>query len=255
MNKITAILVDDEGRASSALSALLALVCSDVEILEICKDVPSAVLAINRTKPNLVFLDVEMPEYNGFELFGFFREIDFQVVFVTAYSEYAIRAFEVSAVDYLMKPVDPELLKTAVQKVRNNLHKNDIYQRLEILQQSFKGNPLTRIAVPSSDGTHLIPLTEILYLQAEGAYTTIFKTDQTKMLVSKKLKHFENALEDTPFMFRPHRSYLINLYHVSKFNKGDHELTLDNGAVIPIARDRKHDFETAIQHIHRSLEN
>ncbi|MBK8927349.1 MAG: response regulator [Crocinitomicaceae bacterium] len=92
------------------------MVCSDVEILEICKDVPSAVLAINRTKPNLVFLDVEMPEYNGFELFGFFREIDFQVVFVTAYSEYAIRAFEVSAVDYLMKPVDPELLKTAVQK-------------------------------------------------------------------------------------------------------------------------------------------
>ena len=110
MKKVQAILVDDEERASNALSSLLALHCADVDVLQKCKDVPEAVLAINKLKPDLVFLDIEMPEYNGFELFGFFREIDFHVVFVTAYSDYAINAFEVSATDYLLKPVDPELL-------------------------------------------------------------------------------------------------------------------------------------------------
>lgn len=248
-----AILVDDEARASSALASLLKLVCPDIEIAEICKDVPSAVLAINRTKPDLVFLDVEMPEYNGFELFGFFREIDFQVIFVTAYSEYAIKAFEVAAVDYLLKPVDADLLAGAVQKVRNNLSKKDVYVQLEILQQVYSGKALSRIAVPSADGTHLIPVPEILFLEAEGAYTTIFKTDHQKLVVSKKLKYFENALTDTPFMFRIHRSFMINIYHVARYSKGTNEIILDSGRSFPLARDRKGEFENLLRKIHRNL--
>jgi two-component system LytT family response regulator len=253
LKKIKAILVDDEERASNALSSLLALHCADVDVLQKCKDVPEAVLAINKLKPDLVFLDIEMPEYNGFELFGFFREIDFHVVFVTAYSDYAINAFEVSATDYLLKPVDPELLQAAVEKVRIKLQTDDVYQRLELLQQAFKGESLTKIALPMLDGLLFVPVTEIVYVEADGAYSTVFKSDGTKILVSKKLKFFENALENDKNFFRPHRSFVINLNHLKKYNRGSNEIVLLNDATVQISRERKSDFESRLKEVHHSI--
>lgn len=231
----------------------MALHCADVEVLQKCKDVPEAVLAINRLKPELVFLDIEMPEYNGFELFGFFREIDFHVVFVTAYSDYAINAFEVSATDYLLKPVGAELLQAAVEKVRVKLQTNDVYQRLELLQQAFKGESLTKIALPMSDGLLFVPVTEIVYVEADGAYATLFKSDGTKIVVSKKLKFFETALENDKNFFRPHRSFIINLNHLKKYNRGSNEIILLNDAVVHISRDRKIDFENRLKEVHHSI--
>lgn len=252
-NEIRAILVDDEERATNALSMLLSLECPQVNVIDKCRNVPEAVLAINKLKPDLVFLDIEMPEYNGFDLFGFFRDIDFNVIFVSAYSEYAINAFEVSAIDYLLKPVDIDLLKAAVEKVNSKLKSSEAYQRLEILQKAFKGEVLTKIALPMSDGVVFLPVQDIVMLEADGAYTTIHKSDKTKVLVSKKLKFFELALKDNQLFFRSHRSNMINLNHLTKYNKGNNELTLDNGMIATLSRDRKTEFEQALLTIHKSL--
>lgn len=253
MTTIKTILVDDEERASNALASLLAMECADIEIVDRCKNVPEAVLSINKHQPDLVFLDIEMPEYNGFELFGFFREIDFHVIFVSAYSEYAINAFEVSATDYLLKPIDIDLLKSAVEKVRNRIKTNHVFQRLELLQQAFKGEALSKIALPMSDGLHFVNVSDILFLEADGAYTTLHKTDRTKVVVSKKLKFFESALENSPSFFRPHRSHIINLMYLKKYNRGTNEILLENEVLVQLSRDRKSEFEQALKAVHKTV--
>lgn len=251
--KISTILVDDEERATSALSKLLEISCPEVEILDTCNSVPEAVLSINKNKPNLVFLDIEMPEYNGFELFGFFRTIDFNVIFVSAYSEYAIQAFEVSATDYLLKPVDVDQLTAAIEKVKLNIEKNNVYQRLELLQQAFKGEALTKIALPMAQGLLFVALNEIVYLEADGAYTTLYKIDGTKILVSKKLKFFETALSTSTNFFRAHRSFIINLNHIKKYNKGANEIVMEDNSCVQLSRDKKVEFEGRLKEIHRSI--
>lgn len=251
--QLKVILVDDEERASNALSTLLSLECPEVEVVQICRNVPEAVLAINKHRPDLVFLDIEMPEYNGFELFGFFRDIDFSVIFVSAYNEYALKAFEVSATDYLLKPVEIHLLKAAVEKVKQKKVSENVYQQLELLQQAYKGESLTKIALPMSDGLLFVNINEIVLVEADGAYSTLHKTDGTKIVVSKKLKFFEQALETNNYFFRPHRSYLINLSHVSKYNKGANEIKLINGLVVYNSREKKNEFEERLKMIHFQL--
>src|SRR6218665_919300 len=149
---IKAVIIDDEEGARITLSALLNEYVHDLQIVAQCVTVPEGVLAINKHNPDLVFLDVEMPEYNGFELFDFFKKVSFEVIFVTAYSNYAVRAFEVSAVDYLLKPVEIESLKSAVEKVRKLNHRESLDQRLALLKESYKDNEIQKIALPMSNG-------------------------------------------------------------------------------------------------------
>src|SRR5262249_48276648 len=144
---------------------------TDVEVVAQCENVPAGVLAINQHKPQLVFLDIEMPEYNGFELLGFFRDVDFEIIFVTGYNEYALKAFEVSAVDYLLKPVEIEKLKRAVSKVEQKLKQGNMPYRLDILRDSFRSQQFQKIALPMSDGLIFVDVSEIMLLEADGAYT------------------------------------------------------------------------------------
>jgi len=239
-----AIVIDDEERARNGLRQLLALSCPDVEVVADCADVPSAVIAINRHRPDVVFLDIEMPQYSGLELFNFFRDVDFGVIFVTAYSEFAIRAFELNAIDYLLKPVDGEKLKNAVSKLeRRNT------ERYVALQEGYARQEFHRIALPVSDGLLFVEVAHIMLLEAEGAYTHVYLHDGSTLLVSKRLIFFEQVLGDRPFMIRVHRSFMVNFNHVTKYSKAESLLSLDNGKTIPVPKEKKAEIEEALRRI------
>lgn len=253
MERIKAILIDDEERARSSLAALLADFCPEVELVAQCANVPDGVLQINKLKPALVFLDIEMPQYTGFELLGFFREVDFEIVFITAYSDYALKAFEVSAVDYILKPVEIEQLQIAVHKVIKKQQQSNMQQRLQVLRDSFRGEELRRIAVPMSDGLLFIELSEIMMLEADGSYTNLFLTNGSKILVCKKMKFFEEVLCQRASFFRPHRSFVINLNYVKKYIRGESNILMDNQMVLLVSRERKQEFEQKLKTLNMAV--
>ncbi len=247
MGNINAIIIDDEERARNTLKLLIEEYCPEVNVVATCANVPDGVLSINQKRPQLVFLDIEMPEYNGFELLSFFRDIDFQIVFVTAYNEYALKAFEVSAVDYLLKPVDIDKLKIAVDKAGKMLSTETMQHKFENLKDSFAAGQFNKIALPVAEGLLFIEVPEIVFLEAEGAYTNVWLKNGTKILVSKKIKFFEEILNERPNFFRSHRSFIVNVNFLKKYNKSDSSLQLDNGKVVYISRDRKSEFEEQLK--------
>lgn len=247
MQKIKSIIIDDEERARNSLRILLQQFCANVDVIESCKNVPDGVLAINKHRPDLVFLDIEMPEYNGFELLSFFRDVDFEIIFVTAFNEYALKAFEVSAIDYLLKPVDIDKLKAAVDKAVKKLSGSGMQEKLEVLKETFKTNAFNKIALPMADGLHFVNTADIVCLEADGAYTNVWLNNGSKIVVSKKLKFFEEVLSDKACFFRSHRSFIVNINFIKKYSKAENILTLDNGKALLISRDRKADFEQQLK--------
>ena len=247
---IKAIIIDDEERARRVLSNMLNEFCPDVEIVATCSNVPDGVLKINKLKPDVVFLDIEMPNYSGFELLGFFRDVDFEIVFVTAYSKYAIQAFEVSAVDYILKPVQVEQLESAVQKVKDKVASASMHDRLEALKANLTGTHIQKIAVPVSDGLIFVKVEDISHVDADGSYSKIFLADGSNMFVSKKLKYFEELLEGKGSFYRVHRSHLVNLKFVKKYNRQQGTVALENNLEINIARDNKTSFEKSLAEFH-----
>jgi two-component system LytT family response regulator len=246
---MNAIIVDDEAHARRSIEAMLQKHCPEIKILAQCASVPNAVLAIKEHAPDVVFLDIEMPEFNGFELLKFFDEVRFEIIFVTAYNEYALKAFELSAVDYLLKPLQPEKLVTAINKLQKKLAANNMKQRLELLQDNFQNNDFSRIALPVSDGILFVELNEIVMLQAEGAYTNVCMNNGSKLLVSRKIKFFEEILAKRKNFFRIHRSHLVNLNYVCKYNRLESYLTLENEISLPVSKDRKKEFEESFSEI------
>lgn len=244
-----AIIVDDEERARRSLETLLHANCPQLQVVEQCSTVPKAVLAIKQHKPELVFLDIEMPEFSGFELVSFFDTVDFEIVFVTAYSEYALQAFECSAVDYLLKPVQVDKLQAAVKKATERVTTHNMKQRLEVLQQNLQNEEFSKIAVPVSNGLLFIEVKNLMLLEADGAYTHVHLNDGSKLLVSKKLRFFEDMLANRKNFFRIHRSHLINLNFVRKYNRLESFIEMDNGATMPVSKERKKEFEECFAEI------
>jgi two-component system, LytTR family, response regulator len=247
MNMLKAIIIDDEERARNTLSGLLNSYCPEVTILSACANVPDGVLAINKHKPDVVFLDIEMPDYNGFELLGFFREIDFDIIFVTAYSEYAIKAFEVSAVDYILKPIDIDQLKNSVEKLKHKKLQSQVQEQFELLKESYKGDDVKKIALSMSNGLTFVEVSEIVLLEADGAYTTFHLKNGQKIVVSKKLKFYEDLLSNRPFFFRTHRSYFINVNYIKKYSKSENAILMDNDCTVSLSRERKQEFDTLLK--------
>ena len=240
--KIRAIIVDDELKARNVLNVILTENFADVEVLELVEDVPAAVKSIHKHKPDVVFLDIEMPGYNGFQLLDFFETIDFKIIFTTAYSEYAIQAFQVSAIDYLLKPIQIEQLENALLKLQNR----DEVQNQELLENlkiNIQGGGIKRIALPTSGGVVFIKTEDIVYLKADGSYTHFILDGGKKIMVSKKIKEYEAALTADLQFYRPHRSYIVNASRITAYIKADGgSVTLDNGDSIPISRDSKEEF-------------
>jgi two-component system LytT family response regulator len=238
------IIVDDEQMARNVLRGILEENFAEkIEIIAECKDVPEAVKTINKLKPDLVFLDIKMPTYNGFDLLEFFEEgqLNFKIVFVTAYSEYSLQAFEISAVDYLLKPVRVEAVARALQKMENlpTLPNEDKHYRtlLENLQYPQE----RKITLPTADNVYIVRFSDIVYIEADGSYCNFYTETQGVILVSKRLAQFEH-LEQTGVFFRTHRSYIVNVDKIQRIDKRNLTLLMSNGKEIGLSQDRKNDL-------------
>lgn len=230
------ILVDDEKNARLALRGILEEHFSEVDIVDECKDIPEAVKSIKKYQPDLVFLDISMPGYSGLELFKFFedKELNFKVVFVTAYQEYAIQAFELSALDYILKPVRVEAVKRAVQKVVQHP-----INQIQVLQSHLDSSLPKKVALQTGDGLTFLLLDDIIYLKADGSYTHFLTTDGKKLTVSKKISDFERLEQMGPFM-RIHRSHVVNLNRIQKIMKQDGGVVvMENGDWLSISSEKK----------------
>jgi two-component system, LytTR family, response regulator len=245
MKKITAILVDDEESARDVLENLLIRFCPNVQLLGKYQNIEQAVEAINKNQPNLVFLDIEMPNYAGYEIINFFDEINFDIIFVSAYDKYAIRAFEVSAVDYLLKPIDIERLKQAVQKSTELIQIKNSAQRFKLLKDTLTENKINSIMISEKSFQYAIDLNDIIAFEAEESYTHVHTIDK-KYIVSKNLKHFETILDQNNDFFRVHKSWLINLKHLKNYSKSLLDIKLTNDIVAKLSKLRKAEFEVYI---------
>lgn len=233
-----ALIVDDEALARLAIVSILRDYFKEIEIVGECDGVPEAVRMINAYQPDIVFLDIEMSEYNGFDLLSFFPKgrINFHIIFVTAFNEYALQAFETSAVDYLLKPVRVEQIERALQKINQLSQKNLHY---DILQENLKNNSPKQIILHTFDNVFVIKLQDIVCLQADGSYTKFIVTNQSKpILISKNLSEFQ-YLEKIPNFFRSSRSFIINVEKVKRIDKKEQFLEMENNYQVDIATNRK----------------
>ncbi|MBU3012790.1 LytTR family DNA-binding domain-containing protein [Polaribacter vadi] len=238
MTKINAIIVDDEINARENLRYLLNDFCSNVKILAEASNVKDAVLLIKKNKPDIVFLDIQMPQKNGFQLLEEFSEINFQIIFVTAYDNYAIKAFQVAAIDYLLKPIDVDLLKEAILKVENNIKNKISVNRYKLLKENNK-----KLAIPHKNDYVIVQIDNILCIEADRMYSKIYLLDDKTFLVSKKLSYYENLFLDDEKFIRAHRSWIININTIKTYSKKDKEVILKNGYKVPISKGHKDDFE------------
>lgn len=244
------ILVDDDPNDLHSLTDKLNNLGAGVQIVAHCNNVIQAVKAINANRPDIVFTDIEMPGLSGLQLLDFFdtKDITFELIFTTSYSEFAVKAFQLSAIDYLVKPVNEELLKKAVEKVKNKQNFL-LWERANLLKQNLADSELKRIAIPYAGGVNFVDIEDIVYLKADNVYTDITRKEQPTLVVSKPLKEFDNLLPKPQF-FRCHRSYLVNLHEVKEYITAQGgELVMKNGITIPIARDRKEEFISLWQQI------
>ncbi|MCG8574828.1 MAG: response regulator [Flavobacteriales bacterium] len=243
MNKrIRTIIVDDEERARRVLENLLVKYCPDVEVVATCSLVPEAVEKIQLLKPDAVFLDIEMPEYSGFELLEQLEGVECDVVFVTAYNQYAIRAFEVSAIDYILKPISIEKLELAVNKLRKSYDHSQIENRLKLLQQNLESKTPKKLALPIQGGFEYVKLADISHINADGSYCEIYFSNGSRIIVSKKMKFFHDLLANEPNFFRCHRSHLVNINQINLYQKGTATLLMENELDVNVARDKKREL-------------
>ncbi len=239
MQQIRAIIVDDEPNARRALRGLLEENFGQVAVLAECKDVPEAVKTIHKLKPDLVFLDIEMPGYNGFELLDFFDEnsMHFKIIFVTAYSDYSLRAFEISAVDYILKPVRAEHLERALKKIVLDKPVSESIQ-YKVLKDNFTNHLDRKIVLQTAETIFVVKMDDIIYMQADGSYTRFYTTTHGVLTITKKLIDFEYLENSGPF-FRTHRSFIVNLNYIKKVDKKEFILIMHNDAEVYLAQDKK----------------
>lgn len=243
METLKAIIIDDEPKARLLLQGLLSTFCPEITVVAEAKDLPNGVKEIRKHKPDLVFLDIEMPEHSGLELPAFFDEdeIHFSIIFTTAYNQYALQAFKLSAIDYLLKPIEPDELVATVQRFLKK-NKNEIVNK-HVLKESLKNWDTQHIALPTSNGMKFIDLKDIILFKADNSYTEIYTTSKEKFVASRTLKTFEDALCDNPQFFRCHKSYIVNTAFISDYIKGDGGyLVLKNKENIPISPEKVKDL-------------
>lgn len=242
---ITAILIDDEVNSRNALHKKISLNCPSIQIVAQCNDAEEGILAIEKYQPQVVFLDIEMPRMNGFAMLEKLKNKHFNIVFTTAYNQYAINAIKFGAFDYLVKPIDVEELIVVAKKLDEQKQYVNNSERLDILLNQISPNnksTIQKIAIATQTGLEFIPIDSILYLEAIGNYTQLHFTDGKKLMASKTLKEFEDLLEQHSF-FRIHNASLVNLVFVKKYIKGDGgQVQLSNDLILDVARRRKEEL-------------
>lgn len=244
MEKISAIIIDDERRSREALLALIQNYTTGVEIVGMADDVVSGVELVTKEQPQLVFLDIRMKTGTGFDFLSEVEEVNFQVIFTTAFDEYALKAFKFNAIDYLLKPVGiPELVQ-AIQKVQQAYASEKEVHRLKelVIQLNRFDEHNPTLTVSTENAFEFLEIQSIVSVQAQGAYSVIFLDDGKKHMTSKLLKDFENLLSDYHF-FRIHHSHLVNMKHVKRYIKTDGGyVQMKDGTKIPVSRRKRDQF-------------
>ncbi|MBQ8223194.1 MAG: response regulator transcription factor [Bacteroidales bacterium] len=237
---IRCVIVEDEEMARKVLKSLLTQYCKDVMVCAEADDVESGRAMIEAFRPDLVFLDIEMPGGSGFKLLSSFDSIDFEVVFITAYEQFAIKAIRHAALDYLLKPVDPKELVAAVEKVKEAKYKKTLKRQYDSLLKNIDPEQLVvrKISISTSDKIHLIEVDNIIRCESDNYYTKIFFKDGTNLLVSKTLKEMEQRLEEYDFL-RTHKSHLVNIRCIMNFVKDEMMVVLTDGVKVPVSKRKK----------------
>ena len=237
---ISAIIVDDEPYSCEALATLLERYCPEIKLLDICYSAADALKSIQEQRPQILFLDIEMPYMNGFEMLEKLPELNFKLIFTTSYDQYAIKAIRFSALDYLLKPVDKDELQKAVQKAIT-ASDDPLPQQLEILLHKLNHPKVVvnKIAIPTIEGLQMVPVESIIRCEADRNYTNLFLKNKGKITASRNLKDLEEMLEDYSFV-RVHHSYLVNLNEVEKYIKGEGGyLIMSDKTAVDVSRSRK----------------
>lgn len=247
----TTLIIDDEIPQQELLSEMLHDHFPEIEVVDTCSSVDAGLLSIKKTSPHLVFLDVLMPPKTGFDLLQELGEINFEIIFTTSYADFAIKAFKVSAVDFLLKPFGVNDLKPAIQKFEKRFQEKRTINNIDILLQNLRSkiSNKTKIALPSQKGFVFVEVLNIVRCEADNSYTTFFFIDNTSLVVSKSIKDCEDILSDYYF-FRVHLSHLINLNYVKEYMKGDGgQVKMTDGSVIDVSRRKKDEFLKALHKI------
>jgi two-component system LytT family response regulator len=238
---IKAILIDDEVHCLSSLRILLKEYCPTVQIIKECSSAEQGFAAVTELHPDLVFLDIHMPGTNGFELLDQFPVITFAVIFVTGHDQYAIRAIHLSALDYLLKPVNPQELIKSVNKIqtRRQLPTTEQFEMLlkQLVDRDYQP---AKIAVSTLEGFEMIPADQVIRCEAFNNYTHLYLKEHKKIIASRTLKEFEHQLHCFPFFFRVHHSFIVNLNEVVKYVRGEGgHLVMSDGSTVNVSRSRK----------------
>ncbi len=245
LKKIKAVLVDDSEQARKLLRLMLKELAPDILVAGEAADVSSAVDLIRKLKPDVVFLDIEMPGKSGLQLLDELPrdEVHYEIIFTTAFNDYALKAFRLSAIDYLLKPIPEKDLVEALDRLRDRKDQKELKSRLDALTANLNSEKEKVLCIPVMSGYEYLRLDEIEHIEADGSYTKIMCVDSKTKTVSKNLKYFENALLDQERFIRVHRSFLINLDQMRAFSRtGRGTIVMKSGKEIDLARDRREDF-------------
>ena len=245
------LIIDDEENARESLANMINMKCKDVEIAGFGKDVKSGIAAIEKYNPDIILLDVNMPDGTGFDLLSKIKSdlYNFQVIFITAFEEYAIKAFRFSAIDYLLKPVNFDELQQAIEKCKTML-KDELKQKIETISYNMNKNVENKkIVLKTQDLIHIIKINAIIRCQSDAGYTTFYTIDKKSIMVSQLIKDYEETLSEFGF-FRIHQTHLINLAYVQRFDKreGGFAIMADE-SIIPVSRRKKDLFLKTINSI------
>lgn len=239
---IRCVIVDDESKAREILVEMLKLYCSNVEVVGQAQNVKTAFEVINEEEPDLVLLDIKMPDGSGFDLLNKFSNINFKVIFITAHEEYAIKAFRFSALDYLLKPIDPSDLMSAIEKISATPEDNGINEQFDAFKSNYfeeESHGDKRIVLKTQENIYVIYLKDVIRCQSEKNYTYFYFTNRERIIVSKTLKEFDDLLSEFKFM-RVHRSHLINLKYIDRFEKNDGGMVImTDGTKVEVSHRKK----------------
>lgn len=247
-----AIIIDDEEKARGLLRVLIGENCPEITQVEEAADLPGGVAMINDFDPQIVFLDIEMPGYSGLQILEFFSidKINFEIIFTTAYSEFAVNAFQLNAVDYLLKPLRDDQVANAVHKAIEQRGRSQLNERLTELKNTLKDSKVRKIGLPVSNGVLFVKFDNIILLEADRMYTKVFTLDDGEILVSKPMKFFGNLLNIASEFYQPHRSFLINLKYIKQYvNQDGGYIIMDNQKNVSISREKREEFFEIMQRV------
>ena len=239
------IIVDDEPKARNLLKVLLEENCPKIQEIHMAASLMECVDLLKTVQPKIVFLDIAMPKHSGLELLDFIepKEVTFEIVFTTAYNQYALQAFELSAVDYLLKPLRASQVVKAVEKCLALIGNSQIEEKLQELKRSLTLDEFKKIGLPVASGIQFVELKDIICFEGEGMYTKIATVQEPELLISKPIKYFADLLQEVPYFYKPHRSYLVNLRFIKQYVKSDGGyIVLDNGKTVSVSKEKKNEF-------------